>query len=158
MAVRGGCTRPRKPWMEGPAVTDSICTVDGCDRPKYSRGWCHKHYRQWHRTGSPYPTMRPSNQSLEDTVAHVLAHAVEDNGCKIWIKGRTKHGYARIKFGGRMRLTHAVVAERYLGPCPPGLEVMHRCERGTDGCVTPDHLLHGTRRERFAPAPKYSAS
>lgn len=27
------------------------CSIDGCQRPSYSRGWCQPHYYRWSRTG-----------------------------------------------------------------------------------------------------------
>lgn len=29
------------------------CVVDGCDRPRLSRGWCKRHYTRWIRHGDP---------------------------------------------------------------------------------------------------------
>lgn len=30
-----------------------ICAIDGCERPRKSRGWCHKHYNHWYVYGDP---------------------------------------------------------------------------------------------------------
>lgn len=38
-----------------------ICSVDDCDRPSKSRGWCGTHYERWRRTGSADdPISRPT--------------------------------------------------------------------------------------------------
>ena len=29
------------------------CSVDGCERPAWNRGWCRMHYARWFRKGSP---------------------------------------------------------------------------------------------------------
>lgn len=37
------------------------CSVDGCDKPSSSRGWCRMHYMRWRRTGDPL-TARPKGR------------------------------------------------------------------------------------------------
>lgn len=34
-------------------MPNGTCSVDGCEHPARSRGWCKKHYAQWRRTGDP---------------------------------------------------------------------------------------------------------
>lgn len=34
------------------------CSVEGCERAPTGRGWCHKHYERWRRTGDPEGTTR----------------------------------------------------------------------------------------------------
>jgi hypothetical protein len=34
-------------------MPQSTCSIDGCDRPRKSRGWCHTHYQRWLRWGDP---------------------------------------------------------------------------------------------------------
>lgn len=29
------------------------CTIDGCERKHYGRGWCERHYKRWRTHGSP---------------------------------------------------------------------------------------------------------
>lgn len=33
-----------------------ICSVDGCGRERYARGWCHAHYQRWRRLGDVLPS------------------------------------------------------------------------------------------------------
>jgi hypothetical protein len=30
-----------------------ICSIPDCNKPVLARGWCSRHYRNWHRTGEP---------------------------------------------------------------------------------------------------------
>jgi hypothetical protein len=32
---------------------ERTCSVDGCGRPFYARGWCSMHYLRWYRHGHP---------------------------------------------------------------------------------------------------------
>ena len=36
------------------------CSIDGCHRAHYARGWCGMHYKRWLRGGSPVRGERPS--------------------------------------------------------------------------------------------------
>lgn len=38
------------------APPEKLCTIEGCTRVKYSRGWCKMHYRRWQRNGDPEST------------------------------------------------------------------------------------------------------
>jgi len=35
------------------------CSIEGCDLPRDSRGWCRAHYLRWWRTGDPGPAILP---------------------------------------------------------------------------------------------------
>lgn len=41
----------------------SVCSVDGCDRSHYGRGWCKLHYDRWQRHGDPLWT-RPKSEPV----------------------------------------------------------------------------------------------
>ena len=62
---------------------------------------------------------------------------------------RNKHGYAEQGFKGKKWFSHQLVAEHHLGLRPKGMETRHLCGRGDRGCVTPSHLVYGTRRENL---------
>lgn len=36
-----------------PTYVSSTCSVDGCNEPYNSRGWCRHHYNHWRRHGDP---------------------------------------------------------------------------------------------------------
>lgn len=38
--------------MVGPATKSELCAVDGCDKPRFCKGWCQCHYRRFTR-GQP---------------------------------------------------------------------------------------------------------
>jgi hypothetical protein len=30
-----------------------VCMIDGCDKPRYARGWCSRHWQRWKRNRDP---------------------------------------------------------------------------------------------------------
>lgn len=43
--------------MPGPSPSRG-CSIEGCKRNHYGRGWCNPHYQRWLRTGSPVGSTR----------------------------------------------------------------------------------------------------
>lgn len=39
-----------------------VCSVEGCDRPHYGRGWCQLHWGRWKRTGDPGADTPPQHK------------------------------------------------------------------------------------------------
>ncbi|GEM_PF-4306667 len=87
--------------------TRKICQVDGCDRKHYARGWCQKHYVNWHATGNPLGNGNrpgPTSSLTADQVAEVrrrvrqrfeAPHQVAvDMGCTVvTVRAALKPGY-----------------------------------------------------------------
>jgi len=62
--------------------------------------------------------------------------------CCIWLLGKDKDGYGKIKVNGKHLRAHRLSYEMHVGPIPSGLLVLHTCD--VPECVNPEHLWIGT--------------
>jgi predicted XRE-type DNA-binding protein len=68
-------------------------------------------------------------------------------GCQEWQGMVTKHGYGRVSWHGKKRLSHRVALHIYgvLVDLDDALCVLHRCDNPL--CCNPDHLFLGTKKD-----------
>lgn len=58
------------------------CTIDGCSREHYARGWCNSHYLRWRRHGDP-TVVKGTGRARKERKYHngyVLIHT--ETGCR----------------------------------------------------------------------------
>lgn len=72
----------------------------------------------------------------------VVRHA---EGCWEWKAAVNAKGYGTVSVSGRPVGAHRFAYEAYVGPIPPGLFVLHRCDNPP--CTRPDHLFVGSQSE-----------
>ncbi len=126
-------------------MTD-MCSIDGCKKPKYLRGWCTKHYQRWRRNGSPLKVMCAlKSDSLAQRLNSNLKET--DGGCLEWQRATRTGGYGIIWVGEERRSvsTHRLAWELANGPIPDGMYVCHKCDNPP--CCNPDHLFLGTAKD-----------
>ena len=131
---------------KAPMKTTRTCSVGGCERAHFGKGYCQKHWTRVWRTGTSDP--RPS-----PTFAERLTPM--PNGCIEWTGYLDRDGYGR---DSNARLVHRINYEMCVGPIPDGFELDHLCHTNDptcrDGstchhrrCVNPDHLEPVTHAE-----------
>lgn len=128
-----------------------VCSIDGCDKPHYARGWCSMHHWRWRHHGDPTKTIRIQRKGF------VLVGG--DDECWLW-HGHTVKGYGSLRVNGRHVYAHRLVYEEFVGPIPAGMELDHRhtCPKR---CCNPYHLRPATRKqnvENHAGPPRNNTS
>lgn len=86
---------------------------------------------------------------MRKTAAELLAERTvrDDNGCLVWIRGKTTDGYGSVCINGKMDKTHRVAWTLAYGPIPSGMCVCHHCDNPP--CCEPTHLFLGTHSDNM---------
>lgn len=113
------------------------CSVEGCSRPRDSRGLCGMHYMRARKQGRlpPLPDRGP------DWVVD------PETGCWLWVKAKSDTGYGTKRIQRKSHNAHRWMYERLVGPVPAGKELDHLCR--VRACVNPEHLESVTHRENL---------
>ncbi len=125
----------------------AICTIDGCDKPYWGRGWCKMHHMRWLRNGDPaIKTRRMWDKPAIDFLNMAFGFTGQD--CLEWPFNKNR-GYGRVHYRNAVRYVNRVVCEEVHGqPADERLQAAHNC--GNRGCVNPNHIRWATRVENMA--------
>ena len=129
----------------------SQCTIDGCELPRRTRGWCNIHYERWRHNGHPLVVRRRCDQgsAIERFVRKIV---VSDDGCWLWLANASRLGYGGFRDeNGKMVRAHRWAYEYFKEKIPAGLFLDHLCRRPQ--CVNPDHVEPVTPHENTLRSP-----
>lgn len=132
------------------AASPRKCSIEGCGKPIFCRGFCSSHYERVRRHGDPFGggAFRATSGS---PMAWVDAHIdYSGDDCLLWPFNHDKDGYGRVVVNGKTTLAHRYMLTRISLPPTPSHHAAHNCGNGHLGCANPRHLSWKTPKENEA--------
>lgn len=125
------------------------CSIAGCGKPHFGRGWCSAHYQRWQSSGSPVGGGTSPGEPMRYLERSVLTYEGDD--CLRWPYRSNSHGYGLITIDKKTRVVSRIVCEIIYGPPPdPAMDASHSCGRGHLRCVNKRHLSWKSKRDNQA--------
>jgi len=131
-------------------ATKRLCSIEGCGKPHYGKGWCLAHYRKWQKYGNPLVGRTYAGKGVP--LAWIIRRvAYQGDECLLWPFSKYANGYGDFWVNGKHCGVHRYMCELAHGPAPsPKHEALHSCGMGHLGCANPRHLRWGTSKENKA--------
>lgn len=130
------------------------CSVEGCEKSSWSKGFCSAHLYHFNRHGDPLAGGTRHGEPLRFLEEVVLPFEGDD--CIAWPFTTDQNGYGQIYINGKVRRVNGVICERTIGPSPsPAHVVAHSCGKGHERCCSPRHMSWKTQKENMADAQRH---
>lgn len=113
------------------------CSVHGCDAPRRARGWCHRHYQRWYKTGDP--TFVSPNRWPNNLLSRMQP---QSNGCVHFTGAIHYGGYGTVRMNGQQTVAHKAAFMLLVGPIPDGMQLDHICHNEDLACPGGPACLH----------------
>jgi hypothetical protein len=120
------------------------CSIPGCNRPIFARGWCSRHYMAHRKYGDPTKVLQKQHHGL--TLEERLElYTKKTDGCWLWIGYRDPNGYGRLHLKGTPQLAHRLAYAVRYGSIPDDRQACHKCDNPQ--CVNPEHIFLGSQAD-----------
>ena len=130
-------------------ATPLLCSIPGCDKPRFAREWCTAHWSRWRRHGDPAGGRTPPGEPLSYLRSAIRQQTDE---CIIWPYSRAGLGYGKLVYEGRREYAHRLALRLTVGEPPSDdFEAAHAPEVCHNPlCINPKHLRWATPAENTA--------
>lgn len=122
-----------------------LCSIEGCTKTTWARGWCGTHYRRWHKYGSPHTVLQKQFNNPEEAFA---ARTEWRGDCLIWSGAVDVKGYGQLRINNKIVPAHRYAWVREHGEVEGNLYVDHINHCNTL-CVNVKHLRLSTNSENM---------
>lgn len=129
----------------------SICSVKGCGKKRFCRGWCRGHYMRWWKHGDAGEDAQLHAHASHGKPLAFLRHTVSNppSECVPWPYAKSDRGYGKVWFEGRHYAAHRLAWEIFNGrKLAKGMVAAHQpqvCHNPS--CINPLHLREASNKE-----------
>lgn len=151
-------------------MSESTCSIEGCEAPAFCRRWCPTHYQRWKKHGDPLrigapgrPRVPPKKRTPRvhvEPIDRLIASRVivirhfpgsrvpPDSPCWESTYKPSTAGYAVIGDGGKTLYAYHLSYDKWVGERDKDRQIDHAC--CNRACWNPEHLKQMTQKENIA--------